>query len=70
MLEKEAPVSPLATELLGDCYFDLGLLYSKWGKKNKAVDYLKDARKQYMAVGKKVMKEKLELLAEELNDLG
>ena len=70
LLEKEAPVSPLATELLGDCYFDLGLLYSKWGKKNKAVDYLKDARKQYMAVGKKVMKEKLELLAEELNDLG
>lgn len=31
---------------------------------------LKDARRQYMAVGKKVMKEKLELLAEELNDLG
>ena len=70
LLEKEAPVSPLAAELLGDCYFDLGLLYSKWGKKNKAVDYLKDARRQYMAVGKKVMKEKLELLVEELNDLG
>lgn len=70
LLEKEAPGSLLATELLGDCYFDLGLLYSKWGKKNKAVDYLKDARRQYMAVGKKVMKEKLELLAEELNDLG
>ena len=31
---------------------------------------LKDARRQYMNVGKKAMKEKLELLVEELNDLG
>lgn len=31
---------------------------------------LKVARRQYMTVGKKAMKEKLELLADELNDLG
>ena len=70
LLEKEASGSLLATELLGDCYFDLGLLYSKWGKKNKAVEYFKDARRKYMTVGKKAMKGKLELLAEELNELG
>ena len=65
LLTEEAPGSPSATEMLGDCYYDLGLLYSEWGKKNKAEEYYKKARKEYLIVGKNAMKEKLELLAKD-----
>ena len=51
--------------MLGDCYYDLGLLYSEWGKKNKAEEYYKKARKEYLIVGKNAMKEKLDLLAKD-----
>ena len=65
LLTEEAPGSPSATEMLGDCYYDLGLLYSEWGKKNKAEEYYKKARKEYLTVGKNAMKEKLDLLAKD-----
>ncbi len=70
ILEREAPPGPEAAELLGDCFYNLALLYQDWDKKKKAEEYLLKARAQYLAAGRTAAKEKLRLVAEAMNDPG
>ena len=69
LLESITYEVPSAKELLGDCYYNLGVLYDDWGKDKRAKEYYLRARKIYKTVRKGDTKEKLQLISQNLAEL-
>ena len=69
LLESIPYGAPSAKELLGDCYYNLGLLYDDWGKDKRAEEYYLRARKIYKTVNNGNTKEKLQLISQNLAEL-
>ena len=69
LLESITYEVPSAKELLGDCYYNLGVLYDDWGKDKRAKEYYLRARKIYKTVRKGDTKEKLLLISQNLAEL-